>query len=163
MKWDEIGNQPCSIARTLSVLGDRWTMLILRNAFMGMRRFDDFQENLGVTRHVLSERLKRLVEHEIFVKVPYKDRQERYEYRLTEKGLELYPILLTMATWADKWMDGGLGAPVKFVHTLCTHQFTPILVCSECKEIVKANQVKAVISESFLNISDQSLDENQIA
>ena len=109
MKWEEIGNQPCSIARTLSVLGDRWTMLILRNAFMGLRRFDDFQENLGVTRHVLSERLKRLVEHEILVKVAYVDRQERYEYRLTEKGLDLYPILLTMVAWADKWMDEGLG------------------------------------------------------
>src|SRR5690606_40440629 len=97
MKWEEIGHQPCSIARTLSILGDRWTMLILRNAFMGMRRFDDFQQNLGVTRHVLSERLKRLVEHGILVKAPYFDRQERFEYRLTEKGLELYPILLSMS------------------------------------------------------------------
>lgn len=80
MKWDDIGEQPCSIARTLSVIGDRWTMLIIRNAFMGMRRFDDFQQHLGVTRHVLSDRLKRLVEHEILVKVPYVNRQERFEY-----------------------------------------------------------------------------------
>ena len=89
MKWEEIGEQPCSVARTLSVLGDRWTMLILRNAFMGIRRFDDFQRSLGLTRHVLSERLKRLVEHEILVKVPYVERQERFEYQLTEKGLDL--------------------------------------------------------------------------
>ena len=65
MKWDEIGDQPCSVARTLSVLGDRWTMLILRNAFMGIRRFDEFQRRLGVTRHVLSDRLTRLVEYGI--------------------------------------------------------------------------------------------------
>ena len=102
MKWEEIGEQPCSVARTLSVLGDRWTMLILRNAFMGIRRFDDFQRSLGLTRHVLSERLKRLVEHEILVKVPYVERQERFEYQLTEKGLDLYPIILSMVQWADK-------------------------------------------------------------
>ena len=75
MKWDEIGDQPCSVARTLSVLGDRWTMLILRNAFMGIRRFDEFQRSLGVTRHVLSERLKRLVEYGILTKVPYVERR----------------------------------------------------------------------------------------
>lgn len=79
MKWDDIGDQPCSVARMLSVIGDRWTMLILRNAFMGIRRFDDFQKSLGVTRHVLSDRLKRLVEYEILVKAPYFDRQERFE------------------------------------------------------------------------------------
>ncbi len=99
MKWDDIGEQPCSIARTLSIMGDRWTMLILRNCFLGTRRFDDFQSHLGVTRHVLSERLKRLVEHDILVKTPYVDRQERFEYRLTEKGMELYPVLLSMANW----------------------------------------------------------------
>ena len=65
MKWQSVGEQPCSVARTLSIIGDRWTLLILRNAFLGIRRFDDFQQNLGVTRHVLAERLKRLVEHEI--------------------------------------------------------------------------------------------------
>lgn len=119
MKWEEIGDQPCSVARTLSVLGDRWTMLILRNAFMGVRRFDDFQRSLGLTRHVLSERLKRLVEHEILVKVPYVQRQERFEYQLTEKGLDLYPIILAMVQWADKWMDLGMGKPLEFTHKSC--------------------------------------------
>ena len=101
MKWDEIGDQPCPVAKALSVLGDRWTMLILRNAFMGVRRFDDFQSSLGLTRHVLSDRLKRLVEHEILVKVPYVSRQQRFEYQLTEKGLDLYPILLSMMQWSE--------------------------------------------------------------
>ncbi|RZG85807.1 transcriptional regulator [Acinetobacter sp. WCHAc060033] len=159
MKWEEIGKQPCSIARTLSVLGDRWTMLILRNSFMGIRRFDDFQENLGVTRHVLSERLKRLVEQEILVKVPYIDRQERFEYRLTEKGLDLYPILLTMTTWADKWMDEGLGAPVVYEHKSCGHQFTPTLICSECKEVISARQVKPMMTTAFY----QYLEKNKLA
>ena len=104
MKWDEIGDQPCPVAKALSVLGDRWTMLILRNAFMGVRRFDDFQSSLGLTRHVLSDRLKRLVEHEILVKVPYVSRQQRFEYQLTEKGLDLYPILLSMMQWSENWL-----------------------------------------------------------
>ncbi|AVH48597.1 MULTISPECIES: helix-turn-helix domain-containing protein [Acinetobacter] len=142
MKWDEIGEQPCSIARTLSVIGDRWTMLIIRNAFMGMRRFDDFQQHLGVTRHVLSDRLKRLVEHEILVKVPYVERQERFEYKLTEKGLELYPLMLSMANWADKWMDQGLGKPVEYIHKNCAKTFQPVVVCSECGEELHAKQVK---------------------
>ncbi len=157
MKWEEIGDQPCSIARTLSVLGDRWTMLIIRNAFMGMRRFDDFQAHLGITRHVLSERLKRLVEHGILVKVPYFERQERFEYRLSEKGLELYPVLLAMAKWADKWMDQGQGAPVHFIHSACGHQFTPVLVCSECRGEVHAKQVKS----AFTPVYFKALQEKQ--
>ncbi|MGE8540223.1 MAG: winged helix-turn-helix transcriptional regulator [Acinetobacter sp.] len=149
MKWEEIGNQPCSIARTLSILGDRWTMLIVRNAFMGMRRFDDFQHNLGLTRHVLSERLKRLVDHEILVKAPYFDRQERFEYRLTDKGLALYPVLQAMTKWADQWMDEGRGAPVQYVHKNCGQIFQPMMVCSECGEEVHAKQVKAVFTQAY--------------
>ncbi|CAM4296418.1 winged helix-turn-helix transcriptional regulator [Acinetobacter pragensis] len=155
MKWEEIGHQPCSIARTLSILGDRWTMLILRNSFMGMRRFDDFQQNLGVTRHVLSERLKRLVEHGILAKTPYFDRQERFEYRLTVKGLELYPILLSMSKWADKWMDEGQGAPIQYVHKSCDKPFQPVLVCSECGEEVHARQVKPIFTQTYYNILNQ--------
>ena len=149
MKWDDIGQQPCSIARTLSVLGDRWTMLIIRNAFMGLRRFDDFQENLGVTRHVLSERLKRLVDNEILKKVQSAERADRFEYRLTEKGLQLYPILLSMTKWADQWMDEGLGAPVHYEHKVCGHQFKPLLVCSECKEPLQAHDVKAIFTQAY--------------
>ena len=150
MKWDDIGEQPCSIARTLSVMGDRWTMLILRNCFMGTRRFDDFQAHLGVTRHVLSERLKRLVEHGILVKTPYVDRQERFEYRLTDKGLELYPILLSMANWADKWMDQGAGAPMLYQHTSCGKIFKPVLICSECGEPIAAKQVRVQPSPAYV-------------
>lgn len=155
MKWEEIGDQPCSIARTLSILGDRWTMLIVRNAFMGMRRFDDFQQNLGLTRHVLSERLKRLVDHEILVKTPYFDRQERFEYRLTEKGLALYPILQSMTKWADQWMDEGRGAPVQYVHKSCGQVFQPLMVCSECGEEVHAKQVKAVFTQAYYDVINE--------
>lgn len=156
MKWDEIGQQPCSVARALSVLGDRWTMLIIRNAFMGIRRFDDFQENLGVTRHVLSDRLKRLVEQEILVKAPYVDRQERFEYRLTQKGLDLYPILLAMTHWADQYMDNGEGSPVEYVHQHCGQTFQPLMVCSCCHEPIHAKQVKPVFTQAYFNAINQS-------
>ncbi len=155
MKWEEIGDQPCSVARTLSILGDRWTMLILRNAFMGVRRFDDFQRSLGLTRHVLSERLKRLVEHDILVKVPYVERQERFEYKLTEKGLDLYPIILSMTQWADKWMDMGLGKPIEFTHKTCGNKMTPKMVCSECNELIKAKEVRASAGPGYFAYIEQ--------
>lgn len=155
MKWDEIGDQPCSVARTLSVLGDRWTMLILRNAFMGVRRFDDFQRSLGLTRHVLSERLKRLVEHGILAKVPYVERQERFEYQLTEKGLDLYPIMLSMIQWADKWMDMGLGKPIEFTHKRCGKKMIPKMVCSECDEPIQVKDVQATAGPGYFAFMDQ--------
>lgn len=149
MKWQALSEQTCSIARTLSVLGDRWTMMVVRNAFLGIRRFDDFQANLGITRHVLSDRLKRLVEHDILKKMPYHDRQERFEYRLTDKGRDLYPILLTLAAWGDKWMDEGNGPPIEYFHLSCEHKFTPLLVCSECREPVQARGVKPLVGPGF--------------
>ncbi|MCU7695882.1 helix-turn-helix transcriptional regulator [Acinetobacter sp. AYS6] len=155
MKWDDIGDQPCSVARMLSVIGDRWTMLILRNAFMGIRRFDDFQKSLGVTRHVLSDRLKRLVEYEILAKTPYFDRQERFEYRLTDKGFELYPIILSMANWADKWMDQGLGKPLEYRHKTCGHKFEPVMVCSVCHEPLHAKQVQVSAGPGYFAYIEQ--------
>lgn len=155
MKWEEIGDQPCSVARALSVLGDRWTMLILRNAFMGIHRFDDFQRSLGLTRHVLSERLKRLVEHGILVKVPYVERQERFEYRLTDKGLDLYPIMLSMVQWADKWMDMGLGKPIEFTHKHCGKKMIPRMVCSECDEPIQVKDVRATAGPGYFSFLEQ--------
>lgn len=91
MKWHELGEMSCPIARSLSIFGDRWTLLIIRNAFLRTRRFDDFQKQLGITRHLLTERLNRLVENKIFEKVLYQEAPKRYEYKLTDKGLEVVP------------------------------------------------------------------------
>lgn len=110
MKWQEVGETPCSMARSLAILGDRWTLLILRNCFLGMRRFDEFQASLGVTRQVLADRLSRLVEAGALKKVPYQERPPRYEYRLTEMGHDLHPVLLALANWGDRWLDEGRGA-----------------------------------------------------
>lgn len=139
MKWDDVGSQTCSVARAMAVIGDRWTMLVLRNAFMGTRRFDHFQQQLSVTRHVLADRLKRLVDAGIFRKEAYQP--NRYEYRLTEMGLGLYPVLLAITTWGDSWLDEGRGAPLTFHHKNCGHTMTPHMVCSECGEQVRARDV----------------------
>lgn len=141
MKWENVGNLPCSVARTLSVIGERWTLLIVRNAFLGQRRFDDFQANLGLTRHVLAERLNRLVEEGVLRKEAYQDNPPRHEYRLTEKGRDLYPVLLALTAWGDKWKDEGRGAPLVFHHKACGKVFTPVLNCSECGETVTAFDV----------------------
>ena len=141
MKWEEIGKFRCSIARTLSVVGDRWTLMIVRDAFLGVRKFENFQRNLGMTRHLLSERLRKLVEHEILERVVYQEKPTRYEYRLTEKGIELYPIMLTLVDWGDRWMGDEHGPPVEYLHKGCQHVVMPSLHCPECGEKVAARDI----------------------
>ena len=142
MRWDDIDKQVCSVARALSVVGERWTMLILRDAFFGTRRFDQFQSNLGITRHRLSERLSKLVEQGVLVKVPYHDRPLRYEYRLSRKGLGLYPVLMSLASWGDEWMDKGEGVPLEWVHHTCGNKIKPTLTCSECGDTLRPEEVR---------------------
>lgn len=141
MKWQDVGEMRCPIARSLSVIGDRWTVLILRNAFMRMRRFDDFRSSLGLPKHILSQRLKKLVEADVMTREPYQASPVRYEYRLTEKGRELYPVILSLSGWGDKWMDGGQGKVLFYTHTDCGHQFTPVMACSGCGGHVHARNV----------------------
>ena len=155
MRWDDIDKQVCSVARSLSVVGERWTMLIIRDAFLGTRRFDQFQHNLGITRHRLSERLGKLVDAGVLVKVPYNDRPLRYEYRLTRKGLGLYPVLLTLARWGDEWMDRGEGAPMEYVHQKCGQITHPVLTCSECNEPLRPQEVTPQLGPALRTLAEQ--------
>jgi DNA-binding HxlR family transcriptional regulator len=141
MRWNELSEENCSMARTVSVIGDRWTLLILRDCFLRVRRFEDFQERLGITRPILASRLKKLVDEFVLVKVPYQQRPVRYEYRLTPKGLDLYPIVLSIVHWGDVHMAGKKGRPLLHTHDVCGKDFDPVLVCSECGEPVIAKQV----------------------
>jgi DNA-binding HxlR family transcriptional regulator len=127
----EYETQVCSIARTLEVIGERWTILILRDCFMGIRRFDDFQRSLGVARNVLSARLQRLVDEGILEKRAYEQRPVRYEYRLTEKGRDLWPILMTLLKWGDRYEAEG-GAPYVFQHRDCGGEINEQLSCDRC-------------------------------
>ena len=149
MRWQEIGETRCSIARCLSVVGDRWTLLILLEAFLGTRRFEDLQRHLGVTRHRLADRLRKLVDNEILDRVPYQERPRRFEYRLTEKGRDLYPVIVALMRWGDRWMAGQEGPPVKLVHRRCGHAMTPELVCPECGEAVHLQDVQALMDPAL--------------
>ncbi len=148
MKWDEIGQIPCSVARTLSVIGDRWTLLVLRDAFLGVRRFEHFQRDLGTTRHLLSERLSKLVEHGILRRLRYQEKPDRYEYRLTEKGLDLQPVLLALVGWGDRWMAGEDGPPMVYLHRSCGNQIAPAYHCPECGEAITTRNLTAGLPTS---------------
>ncbi len=141
MRWNELDREACSVARTVSVIGDRWTLLILRDCFLGVRRFDDFQERLGVTRHILADRLRRLVADGVLQKVPYQDRPPRHEYRLTAKGLDLHPVMMALVHWGNVHMDDGSGRPLLHRHRACGHDFDPVTTCSVCGEAVGARDV----------------------
>ena len=128
-------------ARTVSVIGDRWTLLILRDCFLRVRRFEDLQERLGITRPILASRLKKLVDALVLVKVPYQQRPPRYEYHLTQKGLDLYPVVMAIVHWGDVHMADKRGRPMLHTHDLCGKDFDPVMVCSKCGEPLMARQV----------------------
>ena len=142
MRWDELADQNCSLARTLAVIGDRWTLLVLREAFLKVRRFEDFQASLGIARRVLTERLAHLVAEGVQERRQYQDRPPRFEYRLTEKGLGLYPAILALVHWGDRHYGGKAGPPLLHRHKACGHDFRSVLTCSECGEPVDPRAVE---------------------
>lgn len=156
MRWQDIGDMTCSIARALSVVGDRWTLLILRDTFLGMRRFEDFQSSLGITRHRLADRLRKLGDHGILDRVRYQERPARYEYRLTAKGRDLYPVIVSLVGWGDRWMAGKAGPPVQLVHLTCGHQISPMLACPDCGEHLAARDMQARPGPALLKARDAS-------
>ncbi len=141
MKWDELEEEPCSLARTVAVIGDRWSLLILRECFLRKRRFEAFQSALGITRHLLAERLKKLVRLGVLRRIPYQELPKRYEYILTQKGLDLYPVIMSIVHWGDTHMVDFRGRPLLHEHQNCGKMFDPVMVCSECGEPLTAKQV----------------------
>jgi DNA-binding HxlR family transcriptional regulator len=127
----EYQGQQCSIARTLEVVGDRWTLLVLRDAFNRTRRFEDFQRSLGVARNVLTDRLNRLVEEGLLEKRPYQENPPRYEYRLTEKALDLWPAMIALMRWGDRYLAPE-GPPWQIIHRECGGDVTERLRCERC-------------------------------
>lgn len=127
----------CSVAQCLEVVGEWWSILILRDAFLGVTRFDQFQERLGISRNILNHRLSRLVDEGIMAKIPYRDRPARYDYRLTDKGRDLWPVITAMRQWGDVYA-APQGPPVTVVHKACGKTSQAVYVCSECGEPVTA-------------------------
>jgi DNA-binding HxlR family transcriptional regulator len=139
----------CSVAQCLEVVGEWWTLLIVRDAFHGVRRFEDFQRRLGIARNVLTARLQTLVSHGVLERRLYQQRPERYEYRLTDKGLELYPILVSLMQWGDKWTGMADAPPIELIHKRCGHRSVPRMVCDHCGEPVDAREMQPVIGPGW--------------
>lgn len=142
MRRTSFAEWPCSVARTLDLLGDWWTPLVLREAFYGVRRFDAFQESLGIARNTLSDRLRRLVEEGLMAKRPYQTEPVRYDYVLTEKGADFFGVLMAMARWGDRWLAGEAGPPVILHHTRCGHDSHAEVVCANCREPLAAEETR---------------------
>ena len=141
MKHDALSEVYCSVARTWSVIGQRWTILILRQAFRGTTRFDDFQRSLGLGRNLLADRLRLLVEEGIFTREAYQVRPERHEYRLTQKGVDLYPVLLSLMRWGDRYKVDK--PPVRLIHKSCGRPADPQLTCSHCAQPITYYDARA--------------------
>jgi DNA-binding HxlR family transcriptional regulator len=127
MKWDALEEEPCSLARTVAVIGDRWSLMVLRECFLRKRRFEAFQSSLGITRHLLAERLKKLVRFGVLRRIPYLESPKRYEYILTH--------------WGNVHMVDSRGKPLLHEHKTCGKMFDPLMVCSECGEPLNAKEV----------------------
>lgn len=132
--------QDCSVARALEVVGERWTILILRDAFLGVSRFDDFQRSLGVARNVLQTRLRRLVDEGLMERHRYQERPVRHEYRLTARGEDLWPVLLALMQWGERHRDGAT-AP-RALHRGCGGELTQRCTCSQCAAEIGVDDVE---------------------
>jgi DNA-binding HxlR family transcriptional regulator len=136
--------QICSIAKSLEVIGERWSLLIVRDVMNGNRRFGELQQSLGVARNVLSSRLQRLVDEGILERRAYQQSPPRYEYFLTEKGLDLWPALIALLHWGDKYSAGPEGPPMLVIHKDCGGEISERGICEKCGELLNAHDARAV-------------------
>jgi DNA-binding HxlR family transcriptional regulator len=135
-------NQVCSIARSLELVGERWSLLIIRDAFLGVKRFDDFQRSLGIARNILQNRLQRLVEDGVMERRAYQERPARYEYVLTEKGRDLWPVIVHLLRWGDRYLAPD-GPPRVLEHRGCGGEIDETLHCARCGEQLDPGKVRA--------------------
>jgi len=133
--------RPSSVSRTLQIIGDRWSFLIIREAFLGARRFDRLQTELNIASNILTDRLLHLVRTGIFERRKYQGQPDRYEYRLTEMGMDLYGALIMMMSWGDRWLSRA-GQPIILTHRDCGKEFTPTVICNRCAKPIEANAMK---------------------
>jgi DNA-binding HxlR family transcriptional regulator len=136
MERKSFSEMHCSVAQALEVVGEWWSLLIVRDVFLGVTRFDDFQQRLGISRNVLNQRLRRLVEGEILCKVPYSERPPRFDYQLTDKGRDLWPVLTAMRQWG--------GPPLELIHRGCGEVSQAVMTCSACGEPIDSGEVRAI-------------------
>jgi DNA-binding HxlR family transcriptional regulator len=136
--------QVCSIAKALEVVGERWSLLIVRDVMNRRRRFDELQKGLGIARNTLAARLQRLVEEEILERRAYQQNPERHEYFLTEKGLDLWPALISLLAWGDRYSPSPEGPPMLIVHKGCGGPVGERGICEACGEVLEARDARAL-------------------
>jgi DNA-binding HxlR family transcriptional regulator len=149
------GSANCSIARTLGVVGEKWTLLVLREAFYGVRRFDDFHAALGCARNLLAARLKTLVAHGLLERVEYQDDRGRgrYEYRMTDKGRDLFPAVVALMQWGDRWTADETGPAVRLTHRDCAEPVSAQLICDGGHAGLSARDIEANPGPGALEIA----------
>lgn len=149
MQRSSFGEQPCSVARTLDIVGDPWTPLVVRDLAIGISRFDAIQRDLGISRKVLTQRLETLTEHEVVTRVAYQENPPRYDYRLTTKGNDLAMVVLALQQFGDKWSFGSAGPPIQWQHLACGEISTPTVCCDRCGEPVRTGDAIPLRGPSF--------------
>ncbi len=150
MKRTSFKNAPCPIARSLDAVGEWWMLLIVRDVFGGIRRFDELLADLGISRNVLTDRLQAMVASGILEKKQYQEKPVRYEYHLSAKGRELLPVLGILTAWGNRWLPVKSETPVRLIHEKCGHELTLHLECAHCSEAVSTLNVRP---ENFANNS----------
>ena len=140
----------CSIGQSLEVVGEWWSLLIVREAFFGVKRFDEFQEHLGIARNVLNQRLSHLVDEGVFERVAYSEHPPRFDYALTAQGRDLWPVIVALRQWGDRWRAPD-GPPLQLVHRQCGHVADLVMVCRHCGEPVGPTDVSAIAEPGSLS------------
>ena len=144
MRKVSFADMNCSIAQSLEIVGEWWTLLILRDCFLGVRRFDDFVDRLGISRNVLTDRLDKLVAADVLERRTYDEGRLRYDYVLTPKGKALWPVITTLREWGDEWITGEGNEPILIEHRTCGNVTHTRLVCDCCGETLHGRDVRAV-------------------
>lgn len=144
MRKASFADMNCSIAQSLEIVGEWWSLLILRDCFLGIRRFDDFVERLGISRNILTERLNTLVGAGVLERRPYDAGRGRFDYVLTDKGRALWPVMTALRQWGDEWILGKGNEPVLLEHKGHGHLTTAVMTCDVCGEVLDARSVRAV-------------------
>ena len=144
MQRTQLGHMACSIARTMDVIGEWWTPLILRDLFVGLSRFDDLRRDLEIATNVLTDRLATLAEHGVVERRRYQYRPDRYEYLLTDKGRDLFGVVATLVRWGDRWEAGPDGPPMLMVHDDCGLVTAPVLTCEHCAGELRSDTVTGI-------------------
>jgi DNA-binding HxlR family transcriptional regulator len=142
MPYRPFTDQNCSVAGALSIVGERWTLLVMRDVLLGRRRFADIKRSIGVASNILTDRLEMLVEHGLLRRKLYSEHPEAYEYVPTRKGVELNPVIVTLMQWGDRYAAPAAGPPRVPVHTTCDHDAHPQMRCSHCEEVIQSGDLR---------------------